>query len=275
MENFSIENSSSYVFGENNLICFVASRSCTRPVSRKPAVCKKIWPREIAGLEWMWVAVNVSKGYYPVLELNFFNHLFTVVKGFVECTKVVQHMHSFISRLSFFNWKQLLFAFVWIIFIFDWQPVPALPGGVRHLLQLPQLVLQPGLCGLSCLRCALPLLLFRWLRGRQRPRSRAAQQPADRSQENDRSGRTLPPASYARITIIKFFPKAQVPYLFQKPILAKILLNPKNAAELPAEGRCPSRDAKDGDSELAQQPGLLCRRPFGRRFARSRQQRQL
>jgi hypothetical protein len=146
-----------------------------------------------------------------------------------------------------------------------------LPGGVRHLLQLPQPVLQPGLCGLPCLRCALPLLLFRRLRGRQRPRSRAAQRPADRSQEDDRSGRTLSPASYARITIIKIFHTSTVTVLISETNLAKILFNQKNATELPAEGRCSSRDAKDGDSEPAQQPGLLCRRPSGRRFARSRQ----
>jgi hypothetical protein len=35
----------------------VASRPCTRPVFRKPAFLKKIWPRKIAGLvtglEWL------------------------------------------------------------------------------------------------------------------------------------------------------------------------------------------------------------------------------
>jgi hypothetical protein len=158
------------------------------------------------------------------------------------------------------------------MFFFYWQPVPALPGSVRHLLQLPQPVLQPGLCCLPCLRCALPLLLFRRLRGRQRPRSRAAQQPADRPQEDDRSGRTLPPASYARITIVKLFLKHNYCTYFRNQFWQTYFFNQKNAAALPAEGRCSPRDAKDGNSKPAEQPGLLCRRPSGRRFARSRQQ---
>jgi hypothetical protein len=42
---------------KSNLFFVFVSRPCTRPVSRKPAFLKKIWPREIAGLvtglEWL------------------------------------------------------------------------------------------------------------------------------------------------------------------------------------------------------------------------------
>jgi hypothetical protein len=103
MENFSLKNLSSYIFGENILLCFV--HGC-QPALYKAGIQKtgRLQKNLTSGNCRPWLDVGgfeCVKRVKSGLRNNFFNHLFTVLKGFVECTKPVQYMHSFILGFLF------------------------------------------------------------------------------------------------------------------------------------------------------------------------------